>query len=405
MTMHRIYKLGILLIVLLLFASTCTTSGKQQSQASGSDSTKIALAYATLKGSTDNTSGSELNVTGTITPTVYMPIAQKPGPKFAGIYMDEEWSSEDIAKLQSVDSQAGKKETSVGWFINFEDAMASGSSGNFADNKFYKQLDALWNAGYISFVNLSTNTTLQNILDGQRDQEITYVAQSYKAWVDQGGGRRAMIAILQEMNGPWSPYGNDPNTSEQYKAVYKYILGKFEALDVTRDKVWWVFAPNGYSDPGNDARRFENYYPGDDVVDVVGFSSFNFGYCPAINSDFWRWESYPQIFEDYITRMRRMAPSKPIIIAETATPPWSSKDQAGKPVFDVNQMNQWLIENYDYFAVRTGVIGVYYYSYAYCDFKIDPGGQLVNGYKSALSNPAYKYFNASDLDNLIHQTW
>lgn len=104
--------------------------------------------------------------------------------------------------------------------------------------------------------------------------------------------------------------------------------------------------------------------------------------------------------------MQVMAPKKPIIIAETSTTPYSSADGEGNPVIDYSQMNQWLIENYNYFADRAGVIGIFYFSFPefdgfVCKIEINPDGTILSGYAGGLSNPVYKYLSADKLDSLI----
>jgi hypothetical protein len=399
----QIIKLSLLLIIIIVFSSTCTTTATQPFQTNPVTSTNIALAEVTSAGTTDYTPGASIDATSTITPTAYLPFVENPAVKFIGIYLDHYWTKDTIPALQQVDQAAGKKHTSVGWFIDLEDKAFTNPDGN----NLIVQLEELWNAGYISFINLSSNATSQDIIDGKRDIEIGYAAQYYKAWVDQGGGRRAMIAPLEEMNGTWTAYGKDPNTSDQFKNAYRHILGIFANKGITRNQVWWVFAPNGYNDADKPSRMFENYYPGDDVVDIVGFSAYNYGFCPGINPNYRRWESYPQIFEPYIARMQVMAPLKPIIIAETASTAYYH-DDAGNPSYDLNQMSQWMIENYNYFAARSGVIGVYYFSFPVfdgldsCAIEINPNGEMLSGYVTAVSNPVYKYLNVDQMNTLIH---
>ena len=106
--------------------------------------------------------------------------------------------------------------------------------------------------------------------------------------------------------------------------------------------------------------------------------------------------------------MQTMAPSKPIIIAETASTAYYT-DGNGNPVIDYNQMNRWLIENYDYFANRTGVIGVYYFSFTVfngnnCAININPDGVVLSGYRSGVSTSVYQYLNTTQMDRLIHQS-
>jgi hypothetical protein len=399
----NIYKLSLLIIIVMIFASTCTTSTTQPFQSSTSTSTNIALAEATSEETVEYKSGTSTEATATITPNTYLPTVQNPAVKFIGIYLKHYWENKNIPYLAQIDQGTGKKHTSVGWFIDLEDKAFTNPDGN----NLIVQLEQLWKAGYISFVNLGTSATAQDIINGKRDSEIGYAAQYYKTWVDQGGGRRAMIAPMQEMNGVWTSYGQF-STSGDYKLAYRHFLDIFAQKGITRDQVWWVFAPNGYNDPDKPERMFENYYPGDDVVDIVGFSSYNYGYCPS-TAPYWRWESYSQIFEPYIARMQAMAPSKPIIIAETASSAYAAVDGENNPLIDYNKMNQWLIENYDYFANRAGVIGVFYFSFPEfnghaCAVDINPNGVVLSGYGVGVSTSVYQYLNTTQMDKLIHQS-
>jgi hypothetical protein len=399
----KIPRIGFLLIVFGLFLSTCsTTTAHPLSNLNATD-----ISESENIATTESTSDSLITAPAEITPTSYLPIINLQSKKFLGVYFSRYWTTAAITDMVQADAAIGKKHTSVGWFIDFEDDAFRLPVLDLPNNNLYRQLEALWQGGYISFVNLATkDATLLQIINGERDREIGYAAQFYKAWVDLGGGRKALIAPLQEMNGVWVSYGADPNTSAQFKQAYRHILDIFLQNGVTRQQVWWVFAPNGYNDAEKPERKFENYYPGDDVVDIVGFSSYNYGYCPDITEAYWRWESYPQIFEPYIARMQVMASSKPIIIAETASTAYYH-DAAGKPLYDIDQMNQWLVENYNYFADRNGVIGIYYFSFPTfdgldnCAIEINPNGQMLSGYITAASNSIYQYFSAEALDKAI----
>jgi hypothetical protein len=425
----KIHWLSFLLVGTAIFLNTCSASTAQPLRNPTVTSTNIALAEViaesptagTPKTADEGTPIASIVATPSITPTAYLPFVDKSIGKFLGVYFDQYWTADTVSALTQIDQEAGKGHTSVGWFIDLQDIAFTSRQNDNNTNNFYRQLEALWNKGYISFVNLGSALQISDydvtdncpvpfsssqIASGECDPAIQKMADLYYQWVSLGGGRRAMIAPLQEMNGVWTSYGKDPNTSDQFKEAYRHILGIFADRGITRNQVWWVFAPNGYNDADKPEREFENYYPGDDVVDIVGFSSYNYGYCIEYPQAYWRWESYPQIFEPYIARMQTMAPSKPIILAEIASTAYYH-DGEGNPVIDYDQMNQWLIENYDYFASRDGVIGVFYFSFqeyngVNCEIVIDPNGIMLSGYVEALSNPVYKYFNAADLDSLIH---
>jgi Glycosyl hydrolase family 26 len=391
-------------------------------QESSITSTNIALAEVTREGTLEYTPGVTLEATAVLTPTVYLPLVNQKTDKFLGVYFEQYWTSQTVDEFMTpADRQTGKMHTSVGWFIDLQNIAFTPRQNDLNINNFYRQLEALWDNGYISFVNLGSALQISDydvpdncpiafnssqVISGECDPAIQRMADLYLQWVSLGGGRRAMIAPLQEMNGIWTSYGKDPNTSAQFKEAYRHILSIFADKGITRDQVWWVFAPNGYSNPGDDARKFENYYPGDDVVDIVGFSSYNYGYCPDINPNYWRWESYSEIFEPYIARMQVMAASKPIIIAETASTAYYH-DESGNPRYDIDAMNQWLIENYNYFASRSGVIGIYYFSFhefgglGGCEIELNPNGEILSGYVTAASNPIYQYLTVEKLDTII----
>ncbi len=168
------------------------------------------------------------------------------------------------------------------------------------------ELNASWNNGYVPFVNLGSERTAKQIADGDVDSAIRNWANLFKSWTNNGT-RRAFIAPLQEVNGGYYvPYSGDP---ANYKKAFIRIEQIFKDEGVPQDSVSWVFAPNGWSDPND--YPFEYYYPGHSAVDVVGFSSFNFGDCTQ-----WGPEGFEEIYEPYLDRMAAMAPGKPIVIAE-----------------------------------------------------------------------------------------
>ncbi len=176
------------------------------------------------------------------------------------------------------------------------------------------ELNSAWDNGYVPFVNLGAGTvsqpwTAKQIADGMIDANIRNWADTFRGWSSYNGDKRAFIAPMQEMNGDWITYKDDP---ANYIRAYLRIQQIFKEEGVPASAVSWVFAPNGWNNPGKPENIFENFYPGDSAVDVVGFSSFNFGTCWSYTAS----ESYEQIYKPYLDRMAAMAPTKPIFIAE-----------------------------------------------------------------------------------------
>ena len=135
------------------------------------------------------------------------------------------------------------------------------------------QLESLWSNGYTGFVNIHSTRNAVQIASGYIDGGIISFADAFKSWVDQGEGRFAFLAPLPEMNGDWVTYGLNPTA---FKAAYARIQQIFTQRGVPENAVRWVFAPNGWTPPGQPP--LTSYYPGDEVVDIIGFSGYNFGF-------------------------------------------------------------------------------------------------------------------------------
>lgn len=345
------------------------------------------------------------SIAQTATPTaVYLPVVTNGREqKFFGIYLKKYWNNQNANEFMPIaDQAAGKKHSSVGWFIDLEDDAFTIPVTDMSHNNLHRQLEELWNLGYLSFVNLASTGTADDIVNGDKDALIRNAAKFYKAWLDLGDGRIAMIAPFQEMNGAWTTYGLDASKDsvEKVKQAYLRLVNIFYEEGVARDQVMWVFAPNAWNPDNEPLRMFENYYPGDDVVDFVGFSSFNYGFCPSTVGVSAKWESYNELFAPYIPRMKALAPTKPLIIAETATTSYSNYD-----VSNVGTKDQWLIENYEFLAANPDVDGVYYFSMTEfndrnCDFEVALRDNFAEGYQMGLTNQVYQYLSAEEIWNM-----
>jgi hypothetical protein len=157
------------------------------------------------------------------------------------------------------------------------------------------------------------------------------------------------------MNGDWVDYYGD---SANYKLAYKRIQQIFQEQGVPENSVSWVFAPNGWSDPAKPEDKFENFYPGDAIVDVVAFSAYNYGYCPA---QWGRWDTFDLAFKPFLDRMHAMAPGKPIFIAQTGTV------KRGPSGDDEALKDQWLVETFADLANYPGVRAILYYNKYFSD--------------------------------------
>jgi hypothetical protein len=242
------------------------------------------------------------------------------------------------------------------------------------------QFNTIWNAGAVPFANVTVgdvtpSRTMAQVAQGAIDTQIRAWADVYKVWAASGTGKRAFLAPFPEMNGSWVNYGRDP---VNYKLAVARIQNIFTQQGVPRNSVRWVFAPNGWSLPGDE---FENYYPGNSLVDIVSFSAYNFGTCTAQGT----WDTFNVAMRPYLDRMRTMAPSKPIFIAQTA-----STSLGGNK-------SLWLDDTFTQLGAYPAVRGImYFHKFRYEGLPCDPvewrfylAGQFAyTGVRDAVLRPA-----------------
>jgi len=358
-----------------------------------------------------------LKIQETMPGNIYLPLVSNGNAKFIGIIMKKYWSKENVAQFMSeADALAGKQHTAVGWFINIQDPAFYEeweTESALNRNNFYRQLEQLWQKGYLSLVKIGSTDTAKSIFEGKYDNHLAQMANIYKVWVKQGGGRKAMLAPLQEMNGDWVAYYTSGTKlyqkQQDFKKAFRHIQDIFNKNGVERSSVWWVFAPNGLSSPDVPENGFEYYYPGDDQVDLIGFASYNYGFCPATLSskceggDCGRWENYDTIYEPYIRRMHELAPSKPILVTETGSSAMYTRQDREKNQYNYPKKAEWLILNYGYLAERPMVLGIFYFDVddfdgTFCDLSL-PSGIGFDGYQQAVNK--YQYLTTSQLDKFI----
>lgn len=137
-------------------------------------------------------------------------------------------------------------------------------------------------------------------------------------------GKLFLIRFAHEMNlaryhwgGTQEAFGSE--SPARYQEMYRYVVKKFK--DQRADNVRWVFCPNADSVPPEPWNRIAAYYPGDDVVDVIGLDGYNWGttQTKAVNGWDSQWRSFESIFTAPIGALRQVASGKPIGVFETSS--------------------------------------------------------------------------------------
>jgi hypothetical protein len=314
---------------------------------------------------------------------IYLPIIFKSQPKtvLLGLYPTGWMGNQEVidSQLNELSIWSGKQITIAGTFIGIEDPTVWDI--NIPLTKIYEN-------GYTPFINIGTKFTAEQFASGDANIHIVEWAKLFKQVVSEEE-RMAFIALMPEMNGDWVVYGYDPtNFIKSFRLIQRVFLEQ----GVPKDSVKWVFAPNGWSFP---VHNFEYYYPGDEFVDVVGFSSYNFGYCGASTY----WKSLQIGVEPYVERMQNLAPGKPIFLTQTGTSAYTSKD-----VINDGAKNLWLKNGYSYLANISSIKAIIYFNIEGrgCDFAIYRTWETdyltkYIGYKEGIQSNVFKYFSPAEL--------
>ena len=135
---------------------------------------------------------------------------------------------------------------------------------------------------------------LKSIVDGVYDD-------FFESWAQKSGnfGKPIILRFGFEMIGNWFSWGQKPKI---FKAAWRRVYAIFEKNNARNVK--WMFAPNAIF--GTDAKvvNIAQYYPGSDVVDLIGIDGYNFG----INHDQWhQWQTFSEIFEESILGLTQLS--------------------------------------------------------------------------------------------------
>jgi hypothetical protein len=133
----------------------------------------------------------------------------------------------------------------------------------------------------------------------------------------------------------WYPWQGDP---EGYVEAYRHIHTIFMEEGATMVRFMWsaMWLNNDYA---------TRYYPGDDVVDLIGTTVLNHG--DAIPEDYAQWFDFDYLMRTQYEAAERNWPNKPLYIAEMA-----SAEQGGSKA-------DWILEGFSRFAAEyTRVEGV-----------------------------------------------
>lgn len=134
-------------------------------------------------------------------------------------------------------------------------------------------------------------------LSGEVPQASTITVNTFGTWSQMAGaipGRtiyanavRWARALKERPGTTYLAYGHEPEiqskisrgTATDFIAAYRRLVQIFREEGVTNVRFVWQMTAYAFRAPKSDRRHAQNWYPGDDVVDVVGVDAYNWFTC------------------------------------------------------------------------------------------------------------------------------
>jgi hypothetical protein len=153
----------------------------------------------------------------------------------------------------------------------------------------------------------SDSVSLARIAAGDYDRSLTAWARAAKAY-----GKPFFLRWNWEMNGTWFDWGAQARADP---AAFVAAWRRFHTIVQAQGagNVTWVWCPNTVHPASTPLTRL---YPGGAYVDWTCVDAYNFGAIPMKRD---RWTSFYELMKPTYDELLKLAPSKPIMIAETAT--------------------------------------------------------------------------------------
>ena len=151
--------------------------------------------------------------------------------------------------------------------------------------------------------------TLDRIVAGEFDPDLAAWADAARAFATP-----LIVEYGTEVNGDWNPWSAPYNGGldtgpEKFKKAYRHVVAVMRARGAAN--ITWALHYNGENYPQDPRNVPASYYPGDDVVDWVGLSTYG-----SERSNDHRCPTFRSLVDDMIPQLRAATTSKPYFIFE-----------------------------------------------------------------------------------------
>lgn len=216
---------------------------------------------------------------------------------------------------------------------------------------------------------------LTRLLAGDHDHRISTWAGALASW-----GSDVVLRFAHEMNGDWYPWGAglQGNTPDQYVRAWRYVHARFAAAGATN--VRWCWAPNvPASGAGTVTAQLADFFPGDDVVDVLGIDGYNWGFADPPLS----WTTPEELFGPGLEELRSLRTRLPIVVTETAS---AEGHEPGHSKAD------WITQLFEYLTRQGDVRGfIWFQERKERDWRINSSPAAQAAYRRAVADRRQLY--------------
>lgn len=174
-------------------------------------------------------------------------------------------------------------------------------------------------------------TVVKDIIEGKYDEFLL----SWTKGVRKSKGP-VFFRLGNEMNGDWASWShkNNYNDYDLYKLAFQRIVQKFEEGKVKN--AYFVWNPNNRSSPYFNWNHEVMYYPGDDYVDWIGLTAYNFG-----ENEWGKFKMFDEIYEEFYYDDLRLYANKPMMIGE-----FGSVEKGGSKAAFIQEMFELIPQKY-----------------------------------------------------------
>lgn len=285
-------------------------------------------------------------------------------------------------RVRRLESATGRPHAAVMIYTSWDERDA------VIDELFGRRLPEIWDGGHVPLVTWEPRGRFRasprvevRAARGRHDAYVRRFARHMRDWLAgpdriyaTPDDRRAWLRFAPEMNGDWAAWGAASGTNDpaDFVAMWRRVRAIFNEEGLDPSRLAWIWSVNATDEGGPPAEAF---WPGDDAVEWIGLSGFNWG-----TSRVWsRWQTPEGIFDPMLARVRALS-SKPVAVVETAS---TSRTGHGR---DRRAKSAWIADLYAWALARRVGMVVWFDLDKETDWGVSGrGGRVDAGYAAALA--------------------